>query len=106
MPWIDETTPPRFEITNEALDTYKQMRALKCTCEPPPKNMAYWDAPEECSQCLEWALLNRKLARLVKLPVYEVHVTPPPSGEGFLLEAEGARQAALEAALAEREGKP
>jgi hypothetical protein len=49
-----------------------------------------------------WAELNRRLAPLVGLPLHELHVVPPPSGESFLRGQEEARRAALEAALAER----
>jgi hypothetical protein len=37
--------------------------------------MLHYD-PLECDACIAWALLNRELARLVRLPVYEIHVTP------------------------------
>jgi hypothetical protein len=96
---------PRLVITDEALDLYRRMREIKCTCPPRPESMAYYDAPPECDACLEWALLNRELARLVQLPLYEVHVVPPPSGECFLREPEESRRAAFEEALATRENK-
>jgi hypothetical protein len=103
MPWIDEKTEkPRLEISDQALDIYEKMRVLACICPPQPRNMAYWDSPPECEGCLEWATLNRRLAPLVALPLHEVHVVPPPSGESFLRREEDARRAALEAALAER----
>jgi hypothetical protein len=106
MPWIDEKTPPRLEITNEALDLYARMRTIiKCTCPPPPKDAAYWDVAPDCENCVEFALLNRALAPLVGLPLWEVYCVPPPSGECFIEAAEQARRNALEQALAEREGK-
>jgi hypothetical protein len=100
MTWLDEKTDKPVEISGEALDLYVKMKALKCECAPPP-----YDGPEECDACLEWALLNRELARLVQLPIYEVHVVPPPSGEPFLREPEESRRAAFEEALATRENK-
>jgi hypothetical protein len=54
---------------------------------------AYYDVPPECDGCIEWALLNRRLAPLVGLPLHEVHAVPPPSGESFLREPEEARLA-------------
>jgi hypothetical protein len=96
---------PRLEISDEALDLYKKMRAIRCTCPPRPEDMAYYDSPPECTGCLEWAILNRRLAPLVGLPLHEVHCTLPPSGESFLREAEEARRLALEEALAGRRGK-
>lgn len=78
------------------------MREIQCTCEPRPDSMACYDVPDECDGCVEWALLNRELARLVQLPLYEVHVVPPPSGECFLQGPEESRRAAFEQALAQR----
>jgi hypothetical protein len=104
MPWID----PKSEgaapagITAEMLDLYERMRVISCSCPPPPKDMLHYD-PLECDACIEWASLNRELARLVQLPLHEVHVVPPPSGECFLREEEQSRRAAFEHALAERE---
>jgi hypothetical protein len=92
-----------MNITPEMLDLYKQMRVLKCACEPWPDEAPF---PEECDDCLEWAVLNRKLAPLVRLPLWEICVTPPPNSENsFLPEEENARRDAFEAALAERWGK-
>jgi hypothetical protein len=91
-------------VSDEALDIYAQMKAIACTCKPSPK-MPYYDVPEECSGCVEWAVLNLRLARLVTLPLHEIHVTPPPSGECFLREEEESRRAAFEHALAEREAE-
>jgi hypothetical protein len=103
---IKHTHRPRILVTDEALDIYAQMKAIACTCEPPSPTMPYYDVPEECSGCVEWAVLNRRLARLVELPLHEIHVTPPPSGECFLREEEESRRAAFEHALAEREDEP
>jgi hypothetical protein len=106
MAWVDEkTAKPRLEITDAALAIYAEMRTLRCQCAPRPEDMAYWDAPPECDGCIEWALLNRRLAPLVGLPLHEVHAVPPPSGESFLREPEEARRLALEEALAGRGGQ-
>jgi hypothetical protein len=106
MPWNDDEKTEvahTFEISEEALNLYRLMRLLRCACEPPPPGAPF---PDECDGCLEWALLNRELARLVRLPLHEICVVPPPNGEGgFLPEEENARRDAFEAALAERWGK-
>jgi hypothetical protein len=41
MTWIDEkTTKPRFEISDEMVALYAQMRRLRCTCPPWPEGAA------------------------------------------------------------------
>jgi hypothetical protein len=55
------------------------------------------------ASAMGWALLNRRLAPLVG-PLWEVHCTPPPSGECFLRREEEARRLVLEEALAGRWG--
>jgi len=106
MTWIDEKTEKPVEISDAALDLYVKMKTITCTCPPWPDDAAYFDPPLECDNCVTWALLNRELARLVALPLHEIHVVPPPSGECFLRAEEESRRAAFEHALAEREDEP
>jgi hypothetical protein len=96
----------RLIISEQALSLYSQMRTLRCCCPPPPPDAEYWNVPDDCPPCEAWASLNRELARLIRLPVHEVHCTVPPHGECFLPEVEQARTDMFEQALAEREGRP
>jgi hypothetical protein len=105
MTWNDEKTAKPFEIDDRMLDLYARIRTLKCVCPPPPPDARYWEVPDDCPPCETFASLNHELARLFRLPCYEVYCVPPPHGEGFLTEQEEARRAAFEQALAEREGK-
>jgi hypothetical protein len=90
----------RLVITDEMLDIYKRMRAIKCSCAPEPHDFDH----EECDGCQAWLELNRHPAMQALVPLWEVYVVPPPSGESFLREQEQARRLALEQALAGRRG--
>jgi hypothetical protein len=104
MPWVNPETAHPIEISEVALGLYSQMRVLRCDCKPPPPDRSYWDPGPECDGCVAWGVLNKQLARLIRLPCYEVHCTLPPHGEPFL-EAEQERTDMFEAALAERGDK-
>jgi hypothetical protein len=105
MTWTDDKPQP-LEISDEALHIYRAMRVLKCSCPPWPADRPYWNPPDECPDCVEWARLNRVLAPLVQLPLWEVHCVPPPSGECFIEEPEKERRAAFEHSLVERKDGP
>jgi hypothetical protein len=96
---------PPFVVTDEMLELYAEHRALKCTCEPEPESMLYYDVPDECSGCRRGAELNHQLLRMMQLPCYETYAVTPVSGEGFLRREEEARRLVLEEALAGGRGK-
>jgi hypothetical protein len=106
MPWIDSKTtddPPHvFEISERALVLYEQIRVLKCCCPPQPSDARYWEVPDDCPPCEAFASLNHELARLIRLPCYEVYCVPPPHGEGSIPESEEARRDMFEAAVREK----
>jgi hypothetical protein len=84
---IEHARRPRFVPSDEMIAVYREMRTLKCTCEPRPADMPYWDAPEECPTCERFSELNHKLLRLMpNLPPYEVYAAgprlSPEEGEG------------------------
>jgi hypothetical protein len=94
-----------IEITDEMLEIYAELRALKCTCEPEPESMLYYDVPDECAGCRQGAILNHTLLRMLQLPCFETYAITPVNGEGFLRREEEARRDVFEQALAEREAK-
>jgi hypothetical protein len=94
----------KLTISDEALDIYREMRALTCRCEPeilPPD--PGWESWTECTECQRWSDLNRPLLHMLgrAIPVFEVYVVPPPRGMPIEPERAVERMCALEAALGE-----
>jgi hypothetical protein len=48
-------------ITPEAVEIFKSMRALRCTCPPIDWEGKYWERPDDCAGCVRWWSLHEKL---------------------------------------------
>jgi hypothetical protein len=90
-------------ISGEAINVYKRMRALKCTCPPRPEDMPYWESPPECPGCAAWSELNNHPAMKALRPLWEVYTVPPPGDCSPFADEEQERQRAFETASTKAE---
>jgi hypothetical protein len=56
--------PIRAQIPPEALNLFRKMKTLKCTCRPIDWEGKYWDR-DECPGCKRWWNLHSRLAQLL-----------------------------------------
>jgi hypothetical protein len=56
--------PIRSQIPPEALDLFREMQALQCTCRPIDWGGKYWER-DECTGCERWWNLHSRLAQLL-----------------------------------------
>jgi hypothetical protein len=107
--------PTRAQIPLEALDLFREMKNVKCTCPPFDWKEKYWER-HECPGCERWWSLHSRLAQLLPgirpwhWPVIQSPRArcPYPAGSNAAAqwrpnEAAQARWRELEAALKERE---
>jgi hypothetical protein len=106
--------PIRAQIPLEALDLFREMKNVKCTCPPIDWKGKYWER-HECPGCERWWSLHSRLAQLLPgirpwhWPVIQSPRAQCPYPEGSYAaaqwrpnEAAQARWRELEAALKER----
>jgi hypothetical protein len=112
---IHRATRPR--ISDEAVDIFRQMQCIRCTCGPPRLRKVVsrpeigqfvspgevWEDPPECHGCKQWDALHDRLAEALRWTpeTWQVYCIPPPRG-GWHGDLEVKLQSELEAALAER----
>jgi hypothetical protein len=107
--------PIRAQIPPEALDLFREMRNVKCTCPPIDCKGEYWER-HECPGCERWWDLHSRLAQILPgirpwhWPVIESPRAQCPYPDGSYAaaqwrpnEAAQARWRELEVALKERE---
>lgn len=105
--------PTRAQIPLEALDLFREMKNVKCTCPPIDWKEKYWER-HECPGCERWWSLHSRLAQLLPgirpwhWPVIQSPRAQGPYPEGSYTAAQWspnetaqARWRELEAALAE-----
>ena len=56
--------PIRAQIPLEALDLFREMKNVKCTCPPIDWKGKYWER-HECPGCERWWSLHSRLAQLL-----------------------------------------
>jgi hypothetical protein len=93
--------PARGRLSPAALDAFRRMRRLKCSCS----SETAWIYGRQCDGCKTWKHLHWTLHRELKLRPWDFYGVVDIHGHGN--EAERARTRELEAALAalRREGR-
>jgi hypothetical protein len=66
---------PKSRITPEAIDLFRRMRKLKCTCAPRDWAGEYW-RHETCPGCKEYGRLSAQLESELKLAPWESITNP------------------------------
>jgi hypothetical protein len=107
--------PRKAPLPPEALDLFREMKTLRCTCRPIDWEGKYWER-DECPGCERWWRLHSRLAHLLPgirpwhWPVIQSPGAkcPYPQGSHAAVqwkpnETAQARWRELEAALMERE---
>jgi hypothetical protein len=107
--------PRKAPLPPEALDLFREMKTLRCTCRPIDWEGKYWER-DECPGCERWWSLHSRLAQLLPgirpwhWPVIQSPGAKCPYPEGSPAaaawrpnEEAQARWRVLDAALAEAE---
>jgi hypothetical protein len=106
------TRPTQAQISARAVELYKQMRKLKCSCGQYP-DPTKWTGRQMCEGCTRWWELHGELDSELKSKAWQWPAICPPTlhpvfdhaagrfTDEFVPEQPDARMRALEAALRE-----
>lgn len=106
------TRPVQTPISARAVELYREMRKLRCSCPPYP-DPTKWTGRKQCDACEQWWRLHGQLDAELRLRAWEWPLLCPPTLHQVFDHAAGrftdvlvpeqpdARMQALEAALRE-----
>ena len=102
--------PIRAQIPLEALDLFREMKNVKCTCPPIDWKGRYWER-QECPGCERWWGLHSRLAQLLPgirpwhWPVIQSPRAQCPYPEGSYAAAQWSPNETAQARWRELEGR-